>query len=169
MMKKLDYIALVAVALVGWILLRESNSPTSPTSSTVPADKAAEKIQNQSQSVLTNLEGQLEDFAAEVAADVAGPTATDPGVKGFPEGVPEDYAPQSVAVYSTVGKLTGDLDYRVKKFNYEAGLAEQDAKTPEAFQALKKKHQLQRREILARHKELILEFKNNTQKNSELR
>ena len=184
-MKKIDFIAILLFVIGIWFFLRDTDQVTGNgggdggTQSVGQSEtKAAhKKIQDKSQSVLNNLDDQLDKFAEQLAEEIQGVDRLDPNVKGFEHGVPEAYAPKTTTAFSSKEKLMDDLGYRLNKFRHDAQEEQREfAKTHqvagadlEAFTKLVNKHKAQKKQIMDRHKEILIEYVKETQPKTDLR
>jgi uncharacterized protein (UPF0335 family) len=182
-MKRIDLIAILIIAAGLWFFFRDTDKVTGKggggtqsgsQSGTVGTHK---KIQDNSQSVLNNLDNQLDAFAEQLAEEIQGVDRLDPNVKGFENGVPETYAPKKTTAFSSKEKLADDLGYRLNKFGHDAQEEQREfAKTHhvagadlEAYTKLVNKHKTQKKQIMDRHKEILLEYVKETQPKTDLR
>jgi hypothetical protein len=178
-MKKIDFLALIVVIIGVMLYLRKDPEPSGSGSGNVGegSGQAQNKIVENSESVLGNLDDQLDKFAEELAEDVNGVAHSDPSVKGFQGKIPDAYVPKNLAPFTTKEKLMDDLNYRLNRFGHDAE-EEQNAyaKTHDikgsgatAYRELLARQNAQKREIMDRHKEILKEFTEQQKNQHDLR
>jgi uncharacterized protein (UPF0335 family) len=181
--KKIDLVAILLVVIGIWLFFRDTDKSTgqggggTQSGSQSGTQGHQKKIQENSQSVLKNLDDQLDTFAEELAEEIQGVDRLDPNIKGFENGVPEAYAPKKTTAFSSKEKLMDDLGYRLNKFGHDAQEEQREfAKTHhvagadmQAYTNLVNKHKAQKKQIMDRHKEILIEYVKETQPKTDLR